>query len=66
MKNHLPALRDEIDDQIALADRAAAGKDDDVGVGAGVQRIVQGIDRVGDRLVRLRRATVRGDDRAQA
>ena len=33
-----PRARDEIDDQIAVADRAAAGEDDQVGAGAGVER----------------------------
>ena len=34
VKDHLRRGGDEVDDQIALADRAAAGKDDHVGAGA--------------------------------
>ena len=44
MKDHLAARAIEVDDQIALADRAAAGKDDDVRAGAGVERGVERVD----------------------
>ena len=38
VKDHLAARRDDVDDQIAFADRAAARKHDQVGAGARVER----------------------------
>ena len=65
MKDHLAARRNGVHDVIALADRAASRKHHQIGLGAGVERCEQRLDRVLRRPVRFGQATVRRDDRAE-
>ena len=60
-----PRARDDIQDEIAIADRAAARENDDVRVGAVVERVYQRVEGVLRRPVPLGRAAVRGDDGPQ-
>ena len=65
VKDHLALRGDEIDDQIALADGASAGEDDDVRAGAGVERVAERVDGVLHGRPGVGDAAIRFDDRGQ-
>ena len=66
VKDHLAARGDRVDDEIALADRAAAGKDDEVGVARTASSAAISASIVSCAgAVRLGDAAVRRDDRAE-
>ena len=56
---------EHVEDQVALADRAAAGEHEHVFLQAFVDRARQVVDRVGRGAVRHRDAAVLGDDRRE-
>ena len=62
MKDHLAAGRDDVEDQIALADRAAAREDDHVRGRTRIERARQRVERVLHRPVPIGHAAVGGDD----
>ena len=65
VKHDLALAADHVEDQVALADRAAAGKHQHVARGARVDRALERLDRVLRGRERHRHAAVLLDDRAQ-
>ena len=65
MEEHLAARAEDVEDQIALADGAAAGEDEHVLRQRAVDRGRQRLDRVRRRRQRDGDAAVRGEDRRQ-
>ena len=65
VEDHLAARRDGVDDEIAIADGAAAGKHNQIGASASVERRDERLGGVSYRTVGLCDAAVRGDHRAE-
>src|SRR5581483_3717552 len=65
VKDHPAAVRDEIENQVAFADRAASREDNDIRGGAALDGLHERVERIGRRWVRLRNAAMCADDRRQ-
>ena len=62
VEDHLAHARDDVDDEVALADRAAAREDEQIVAGRGIDGRAQSVQIVGGRRVDDRHAAVGADD----
>src|SRR5499427_10160268 len=65
MEDHFAFRGNQVDDEIALTDRAASGEHDEVGVRAGVERVAECRDGIFDRAIRHGDGAVGRDDRGE-